>query len=79
MTATSSATPSAPEAVQTALDQSWWGQIVGLAAYCGMSWAGVLDYPRLNSLLGAVFLACYLGSLVNLIVAAERHPEVLGQ
>jgi hypothetical protein len=77
MTATSASTSTAdsPEAVRRAIDQSWWGQILGLVAYCGMSWAGVLEYPRVGNALGATFIALYLGALLNLIVVAERQQE----
>jgi len=75
MTATATGEP--PEAVEQAFEQSFWGQVLGIVAFGGMSWAGVLDYPELNSLLGAAFLALYLGAVVNLLVVAARHPEAM--
>jgi hypothetical protein len=74
---TATATESPPDAIKTAFEQSWWGQIAGLAVYCGMSWAGVLNYPRLGSLLGAAFLGLYLAAVLNIVVAAEYHSEAM--
>lgn len=75
MTATAGAASSAPEAVRTAVDQSFWGQVFGIVAYGGMSWANVRTYPQLGDALGAAFIAFYLGAVLNIIVVAERHQE----
>lgn len=69
------ATGETPEAVRQAFDQSFWGQVLGIVAFGGMSWAGVLGYPEVGNALGAAFIAFYMGGLLNLVVVAERHQE----
>jgi len=73
---TTAASASSAQAVRTAVDQSFWGQVFGIIAYGGMSWANVLEYPRLGDALGAAFIAFYLGAVLNLIVVAECQREV---